>query len=427
MSALSTLFWGIVTLGLLVFVHELGHFLAARAFGVRVTEFMIGMPGPSVGIQRGDTRYGVTAIPLGGYNRICGMEAGPEYEELAGVLAYVYRHGSADLEHVALGCGLDEDDAKYALVVLDGWGSINKPGRCNNTDKWCAPARGGFALGQAREVDDPEALLAAERSVTYRALNFWRRLVVLAAGPLFSLLLAVAVFVAIYSGVGVWQACSTLYSEEEGAPAALAGLQEGDTITSLGGIEVATAEEFSSALLSFEPGDTITITYLREGAEQTTEATLGENESGAPMLGVYLGYERVHLSVWASLKESASYIVQTVQAYGSLFNPQTAAETVSESSSVVGIAVMASQAASYGWLSWLYLLAAVSLALGVMNLLPLPPLDGGRILIEIIQKIIGRELSANIVNGLTMAMMALLLVLFVVLIGQDLQNFVFNS
>ncbi len=145
------------------------------------------------------------------------------------------------------------------------------------------------------------------------------------------------------------------------------------------------------------------------------------------MLGVYLGYERVHLSVWASLKESASYIVQTVQAYGSLFNPQTAAETVSESSSVVGIAVMASQAASYGWLSWLYLLAAVSLALGVMNLLPLPPLDGGRILIEIIQKIIGRELSANIVNGLTMAMMALLLVLFVVLIGQDLQNFVFNS
>ena len=76
MDILLTILAATIVLGFLVFIHEGGHFLAARAFGVRVSEFMIGLPGPHIGVQRGETKFGVTAIPLGGYARVCGMEPG---------------------------------------------------------------------------------------------------------------------------------------------------------------------------------------------------------------------------------------------------------------------------------------------------------------------------------------------------------------
>ena len=80
-----------VVIGFLVFIHEGGHYLAARAFGVRVTEFMLGLPGPSVGFTRGGTRFGVTAVPLGGYAKVCGMEAGEFVHVIAD--AHIYdRH-----------------------------------------------------------------------------------------------------------------------------------------------------------------------------------------------------------------------------------------------------------------------------------------------------------------------------------------------
>src|SRR5664280_612765 len=88
---LIDIFWFIITFSILVVLHEGGHFLVARAFGVHVHEFMIGLPGPAIRIHGKKTDYGVTAVPLGGYVRISGMEPGPEDERLGAVLAYVTR------------------------------------------------------------------------------------------------------------------------------------------------------------------------------------------------------------------------------------------------------------------------------------------------------------------------------------------------
>ena len=81
MAVLSPLFWGLLVLSALVFIHEGGHFLAARAFGVRVSEFFLGMPSRlrlSFKSRRMGTEFGITPILLGGYNRICGMEPGDD-------------------------------------------------------------------------------------------------------------------------------------------------------------------------------------------------------------------------------------------------------------------------------------------------------------------------------------------------------------
>ena len=127
MDILYTVFCAAVVIGFLVFIHEGGHYLAARAFKVRVTEFMIGLPGPNVGFTRNGTKFGLTAIPLGGYARVCGMETGAMSPHLEGALASVYRRGAATMEEVAHDCGIDDEDAYEALEELVEWGSVTAP------------------------------------------------------------------------------------------------------------------------------------------------------------------------------------------------------------------------------------------------------------------------------------------------------------
>ncbi len=102
-DGLSALFWGIITFSLLVLIHEGGHFAAARMFGVKVHEFMIGLPGPALRLHGKKTVYGITAIPLGGYVRIAGMEPGPENPLLGPALAAATRRGTIDADQLARG------------------------------------------------------------------------------------------------------------------------------------------------------------------------------------------------------------------------------------------------------------------------------------------------------------------------------------
>lgn len=418
-----TVFWGVVVLLVLVVVHEAGHFIAARAFHVRVTEFMIGLPGPNIGFKWHGTKFGVTAVPLGGYNRITGLEAGPEDPNLGRVLAYVYRQGAADEEHVALGCGLSADEAADALAILDEWGSVNAPGRDNKTDKYAAPETGEFALGQPREVPDEKALLDSERAQTYRGLKMWQRLVVLFAGPLMNVALAVVLLLVLFCGIGVSVASPTISGVTEDGPAAAAGLQAGDTIVELDGTRVEEWADLTEALSGLSAGREVSLSYERDGREHRTSVTLGDAGQGKAQLGVLAGVAQKQMAPGEALKSSWDYLVLTVGSYASLFNPATAGETLSQSSSVVGIAAVTKQAAETSVVSLLYIVAVISMSLGIVNLVPLPPLDGGKIVVELVQKVIRREIPARVISTITTVVIVLLLVLFVVLVRQDVLRF----
>ena len=116
-----------------------------------------------------------------------------------------------------------------------------------------------------------------------------------------------------------------------------------------------------------------------------------------------------------------------VQAVAGLFNPATAAQTVSDSSSVVGIAVMSKQLADAGLVPFMQFMAMISVSLGIMNLLPIPPLDGGRFIIEVFQKLARRTVSLRAMNALSLAGMALFVCFFVAMVNQDIQRFVFGN
>mgnify|MGYP002772605089 CR=1 FL=1 len=396
MDILITIVCATVVIGFIVLIHEGGHYLAARAFGVRVSEFMLGLPGPSIGFTRGGTRFGITAVPLGGYARICGMEAGEMSPHLKSALAALYERGTTTIGEVAAACGISDDEAFEALEELVEWGSAVGPAKGDPEDvyraaattapKACrarlarakrrtvpiaapevgatlqasagaavhaepgAAAASAYALGEPRSVADPDALFAAEYSQQYRALPFWKRSVILLAGVAVNLLFAVLAFIVIYSVIGV-------------------------------------------DLQNTETGEVF-------------------HFNATPLQSIQAGF---------------MYIVAVVQAVAGLFNPATAADTVSQSSSIVGIAVMSRDFFEAGFVYALEFTAMISVSVGIMNLIPIPPLDGGRFVVEIIQKIRRKSVSAKALGYASWVGMGLFLVFFAIMVNQDIQRFIFGN
>lgn len=368
MDILYTVFCAVVVIGFLVLIHEGGHYLAARAFKVRVTEFMIGLPGPNVGFTKNGTKFGLTAVPLGGYARVCGMETGAMSPHLQSALASVYERGTATMEEVAYDCGISDEEAYDALEELVEWGSVTAPKRsdefntyrtpaCEPTSKerkfaarHCQPAPEPAAEGTPRTVSDPKAFFDSEYSQQYRSLSFWKRSVIVLAGIAVNLLFAMLAFVVIYSVIG------------------------------------------------------IDYTNPQTGEVMHYNAT--------PIQSIQVGF---------------SYIAVVFQAILGLFNPETAAQTVSESTSIVGIAVMSADFFAQGFVDALFFMAAISVSLGLMNLLPIPPLDGGRFLVEVIQKVTRREVPMKVMGYVSMAGMALFLCFFVFMLNQDIQRFIIGG
>lgn len=339
-----------IVLGFLVFIHEGGHFLAARLFGVRVTEFMIGFPGPSIGFTKGDTRFGVTCVPLGGYANVCGMAPASGSPHLKRVLGYVYRKGEVYCEDVAHDLFLSDDEAYELLEELSDWGSIKRPKRKDKYNVYRVPAKGTFKEGQPRPVDNLQTFFEKEKSCQYSALPFWKRSVILLAGPFMNLLWVLLAFIIVYS---------------------LMGLDLQNT---------ATGEVF--------------------------------HYNWAPWDAIYMG---------------VNYLGMVLAVIASLFNPATAAQTISQSTSIVGIAVLSKDAFEAGFQNFLFFSAVISASLGFMNMLPIPPLDGGRFVVEIFQKVSRKIVSVRALGYMSMVGFALFMGLFVVMLNQDVQRFVLGN
>lgn len=393
MDVLIMIVCATIAIGFLVFIHEGGHYVAARMFGVRVTEFMLGLPGPNIGFTKWGTKFGVTAVPLGGYARVCGMEGGEISPHIKPVLAALYQRGTATMEDIAADCHITDDEAYEALEQLSEWGSCARPGRKDKFNTYRAPevrpakqsrasgsgpgngpdsdqgsASGGgpgngpgggpdskmgngpgggasYELGEPRPVEDIDALYESEYAQQYRAQPFWKRTVILLAGIFMNLLFAMLAFVVVYTVIG------------------------------------------------FDVQNT-----------QTGEIT------------------HVNVSPLQSIQAGVTYIGMVCQLVVNLFNPATASEAVSNSTSIVGIAVMSKSFFEAGFVNALFFMATISVSLGIMNLLPIPPLDGGRFVVEVFQKLSRKDVSQRVMGYLSMAGMALFLCLFVVMLNQDIQR-----
>lgn len=452
---LAALFWGLLLLSTLVFIHEAGHYLAARAFGVRVTEFMLGLPcrwSLSFKSKKVGTRIGVTPVLLGGYNRISGME--PMGADVAArVLMCVQRHGRVESAQVARELGVDEDEVVSALAGLSEWASVQpyynpelgkEPGQKTYPAAFETVARDAslltefdrghdFAAEGSTGAGEPrvpgcsaEEFFAQERSHTYLGLGLLKRLAVLLAGPAMNIAFAFIVVAGAFMVSGVSTASNepVVGAVGEGTVAASCGLQAGDRVVEVGGAEVGTWSDFTSAMRPYlDAGQDFSLTIERDGRRQALEVDLPDGQA-TDKLGVISQTVLYHPNPLEAARLTVAYAQMVCNYAFRLLIPQQTMQILDQSTSVVGISVMASQAASAGVSDFVLLAASISMSLGFMNLLPIPPLDGGKIVIELIQAAFRRELSIKAQSYITYVGLAFFLFVFVVVLKNDIVRFV---
>ncbi len=342
----------ILILGLLVFVHELGHFVAARKNGVKVEEFGFGFPPRIFGIKRGDTIYSLNWIPLGGFVKIKG-EGGENRE--------------------------DEDSFSHKKI--------------------------------------------------------WRRAVILAAGVLMNFILA-AVLLSIGFMVGLPQVVDgengyakvkdakvQVVQILEGTPASEAGVAVGDAILEIDGQTLEEVETMQNYLAGKIDAP---VKFVLERDGQKIEKEISPTfliETGRGGIGVGLIKTGIvsypwYLSLWKGAESAVLFTGEVVVAFYELIKNLIVTQKVSvDLSGPVGIAVLTGQVARMGIIYLLQFTALLSINLAVINFLPFPALDGGRILFLIIEKIRRKPVSQKIENlvhniGFGLLMLLVLLVTY---------------
>jgi regulator of sigma E protease len=408
---------GILGLLILVLVHELGHFLAAKGTGMRALRFYVGFPPPVVRKTVGDTEYGIGAIPLGGYVKIPGMLR-PDEGDLWEVGDLLDRSeqlspdqaASIGEAHDAVRTDLARgryDDAAVRLPQLEH-ALEAAGGQLGDREQ----ARSGRAVRRVSEALDPRAY--------WRAAP-WRRVTVIAAGPLTNILVAFLLLV-VLAVAGMPQILHsaepsrTVAAVRAGTPADRAGLEQGDVIVAIDGRPTRDFVDIRDAIAGSK-GTPIDLTVRRDGVDRQLRNITPQLQQGRYVIGFVASVPPprstsvVH-APGAALDEMWAMVTASVQGV-----QEQGTKSVS---SPVGIVKGSSTYAQAGVEPYLWLLAYLSLSLGVFNLLPFLPLDGGHLLMVGIEKLRGRPVPRSAFERVSAIGIALVLLVFLVGLNNDL-------
>ncbi len=263
------------------------------------------------------------------------------------------------------------------------------------------------------------------------AANPWKRIAIFLAGPTMSILTAVALFIAIYGILGSLPDRNRvqLVGIVPNSPAAAAGLQAGDILVSVDGTPIHSLDAVKPIIVS-NPGKPLSFTYERDGVTHEVSVTPQINPGSAPTVGIYMNYPMKPFTIWAAIPESFTslydYLKELVGMIGQLIHGQT---TTSEGG-LVGIVGMfrmyASVRDSTGTpgiptiVNVFLFFASISISLGLLNLLPIPALDGGRIAFTLPEIIIRRRIPPKYEMWVNFISFALLILLMIIINAHDI-------
>ncbi|HEX4519870.1 MAG TPA: M50 family metallopeptidase [Gaiellaceae bacterium] len=378
-------------LAVLILIHEAGHFFAAKAVGMNPRKFYIGFPPALVKTNRGGVEYGIGAIPLGGYVKIPGM-----HRAAAGDL----RGSLKEEDQEALAPELDRLDA--ALEVGD-----------EETARSLLPALEA-RLGNNRMLQELDGSLADD---AYWRQKSWKRIVVIGAGPFVNLVCALILFAAVFMTVSQLPS-RTVALIEKGHPAATAGLKAGDKIVLIAGrpVKANTLPDQINAT----HGRPVLLTVVRKGKRLQLGPVRAKLDQGRYRIGIEIkGINGPGKSLPAASREAVHetwFIVDgEVKGIAQLF----VGKGTKDVSSTVGIVRDTAQAYRVSLADYFYVLGFISLALAILNMLPILPLDGGHIVMSLLEHVRGRAFSQLAYLRYSAVGVTLLLFLFSIGIRND--------
>jgi regulator of sigma E protease len=392
-------------LAFLILIHEAGHFFTALAVKMRPRRFYIFFPPAIVKWKRHGIEYGIGAIPLGGYVKIPGM----------------HKPAGSDLEGQF---GPAVDEAPWLAAHLEPVTTALDDGRLPEARAGLEDLRVAF---ERSDLSDP-ARKAAERGLSdtddaladdaYWRAPIWKRVTVIAAGPLTNLVFAV-VLLAIVFMLGVpAKVDRTIATVDAGTPAAEI-VRAGDTIVAIDGQPVE-GDQISQKIRASN-GDPVTLTVERGGKELTVQARPRLIE-GAYRLGFTLGVIYESYGPLEALKLAGQRTWEATSAIGASLGRIVTGEGRKEVASPVGIVQASSETLEAGFREYLGILALISLSLALLNLLPLLPLDGGHIAFSLAEGIRGRAIPRAAYERASMIGIVIVLFLFFIGLTNDVNR-----
>ena len=398
-----TIFIAIVGLGLLVIVHELGHFVASVALRMHPRKFYIGFPPALVKRTHKGIEYGIGTIPLGGFVKIPGM----------------HRPASGDVDPV------------FGRAIEEAPGLAGEAGRLRRSldsgDHDAARSSlAAFATLAAQSQLSEAALAGVDKGVTdigdalgpdaYWRARTWKRVLVIFAGPAANIIFAFILFTGLFMTSG-GKATTTVASVVGKTAAAALGLASGDKIVSINGTAMDSGNTISDTIGASQ-GKPLSVVVIRNGNQVTLGPRAATKVDGTYRLGFLL--RRNGLSPPAAVQESARVTGLVSKGIVTSLANLVTGEGRKDISSPVGIVQGSSDAAKEGTDSFLWVLGLISLSIALLNLLPFLPLDGGHIVFAIVEGIRGRTVPRAVYERVSIVGIGLVLLLFVIGLTNDI-------
>jgi len=416
-------------LGIIIIVHEAGHLLVAKAFGVRVLTFSIGFGKRLLGFERGGTDYRVSAIPLGGYVRLSGEnpeESSGDPGEFLGkprwqrVLVYVAGPAMNVVLSIALFAGL-------FMVGIEQPNLPAMPPEIGAVEQGSSAAQAGLAKG------DLIVRANSERIANWHDLDL-----ALVTSPAKPVVLQVRrdgrTFVAtvtpkrvphydVGDRAGLEPVVRPQISHvEPGKPAALAGLRQGDEIRAVDGRPITDPRDFVGEIEK-RPGIVMTVQIERDGRPmllRVVPARVGKVGRIGAYIGIYQRYPPGQALI-ESLRYNVSIVSDTFLGLGKIFRREMSAKAAL--SGPIEIAAASGAAVRSGGIkNLLVLMGFVSVSIAILNLMPIPILDGGQIFILLIEEVIRRDLPLRVKEVISQIGLVLILMLMVMVVYFDLSK-----
>ncbi|EPR92355.1 metalloprotease RseP [Streptococcus mitis 17/34] len=412
----------ILVFGIIVVVHEFGHFYFAKKSGILVREFAIGM-GPKIfaHIGKDGTAYTIRILPLGGYVRMAGW--GDDTTEIkTGTPVSLTLTDDGKVKRINLsGKKLDQTALPMQVTQFDFEDKLFIKGLVLEEEKTFAVDHDATVV----EADGTEVRIAP-LDVQYQNATIWGKLITNFAGPMNNFILGVVVFwILIFMQGGVRDVDTNQFHVMPQGALAKVGVPETAQITKIGSHEISNWESLIQAVESEtkdKTAPTLDVTISENGSDKQVTVTPEENQ-GRYLLGVQPGIKSDFLSIFVggftSAADSALRILSALK--NLIFQPD-----LNKLGGPVAIFKASSDAAKNGIENVLYFLAIISINIGIFNLIPIPALDGGKIVLNILEAIRRKPLKQEIETYVTLAGVVIMVVLMIAVTWNDIMRLFFR-
>ncbi|HET5338063.1 TPA: RIP metalloprotease RseP [Streptococcus pneumoniae] len=412
----------ILVFGIIVVVHEFGHFYFAKKSGILVREFAIGM-GPKIfaHIGKDGTAYTIRILPLGGYVRMAGW--GDDTTEIkTGTPVSLTLADDGKVKRINLsGKKLDQTALPMQVTQFDFEDKLFIKGLVLEEEKTFAVDHDATVV----EADGTEVRIAP-LDVQYQNATIWGKLITNFAGPMNNFILGVVVFwVLIFMQGGVRDVDTNQFHIMPQGALAKVGVPETAQITKIGSHEVSNWESLIQAVeteTKDKTAPTLDVTISEKGSDKQVTVTHKDSQ-GRYLLGVQPGVKSDFLSMFVggftTAADSALRILSALK--NLIFQPD-----LNKLGGPVAIFKASSDAAKNGIENILYFLAMISINIGIFNLIPIPALDGGKIVLNILEAIRRKPLKQEIETYVTLAGVVIMVVLMIAVTWNDIMRLFFR-